>query len=61
MIGDVLILIETGAIEDVVFVIEDKSAAAVALQCDLAARAGGEVDGRRDVIAGPTRNRASGG
>jgi len=61
MIGDVLILIEAGAMEDVVFVIEDKSAAAVALQCDLAARAGGEVDGGRDVIAGPTRNRASGG
>ena len=61
MIGDVLILIEAGAMEDVVFVIEDKSAAAVALQCNLAARAGSEVDGGSDVIAGPTRNRASGG
>ena len=61
MIGDVLILIETGAVEDVVFAIKDESAAAVALQCNLAARAGSEVDGGSDVIAGPTRNRASGG
>src|SRR5208337_4385585 len=61
MIGNVPILIETGAIDDVVFAIEDKSAAAVALQCDLAARAGGEVDSGCDAITGPTRNRASGG
>lgn len=61
MIGDVPILIEAGAVDDFVFAIEDKSAAAVALQGNLAARSGGEVDGGRDVIAGPTRNRAGGG
>ena len=61
MIGDVLILIETGAVEDVVFAIKDESAAAVALQCNLAARVRREVDGGSDVIAGPTRNRAHGG
>lgn len=60
MIRDVLILIETGAVKDFVLAIEDKSAAAVTSQCNLAAWARGEVDGGRDVIAGPTRNRASG-
>jgi hypothetical protein len=39
------ILIEAGAVEDVVLVVENKSAAAITLQCNLAAWAGGEVDG----------------